>query len=134
MSTETVIRTAPDPEALQAFAESVVVDFKGHQVALMASLGDHLGLFTALAEGPATSTTVASRAGLDERHVREWLAGMTAAEYVCHDPDDDTYHLTPEQAAVFARGRHPGLDGRAVPRTGGDVGCVRGDQAVLQHR
>lgn len=107
MSTETVTRTAPDPEALQAFAESVVADFKGHQAALMASLGDHLGLFAALAEGPATSTTVANRAGLDERQVREWLAGMTAAEYIRHDPDDDTYLLTPEQAAVFAQDDTP---------------------------
>lgn len=106
-ATEKTIRTEPDPELLQTFVDGVVADVKGHQAALIASLGDHLGLFDALAQGPATSTQLARRTDLDERQVREWLAGMTAAQYVEHDPDDNSFHLTPEQAAVFARDDTP---------------------------
>jgi hypothetical protein len=49
-------------------------------------LGDRLGLFRALADGgPATSAELASRIGLDERYVREWLeqqavTGILAAD------------------------------------------------------
>lgn len=101
-TTDPTVRTQPDPERLEAFTNGVVADIKGHQAALMASIGDHLGLFGALAEGPATSSQLADRTGLDERQVREWLAGTTAAEYVTHDPVAATFHLTPEQAAVLA--------------------------------
>lgn len=101
-ASDAAVGGAPDPERLEAFAEGVIADIKGHQAALMASLGDHLGLFEALAHGPATSGQLASRTDLDERQVREWLHGMTAAEYVTHEPDGEVFHLTPEQAAVFA--------------------------------
>lgn len=100
--TDQTTRMQPDPEALRAFADRVMADVKGHQAAFMASLGDHLGLFAALAQGPATGAEISSRSGLEERQVREWLAGMTAAEYVEHHPEKDMYQLTPEQVAVLA--------------------------------
>lgn len=101
-TSDAAVRTQPDPERLEAFTNGVVADIKGHQAALMACFGDHLGLFDALAAGPATSSQLAERTGLDERQVREWLAGMTAAQYVTHDPAAATFNLTPEQAAVLA--------------------------------
>lgn len=97
----------PDPDTLEAFVDEVLDDIKGHQVALMASLGDHLGLFDALAEGAATSAELASRTDLDERYVREWLAGMTAAEYVLYEPETATFRMTPEQATVLTTGSTP---------------------------
>lgn len=104
--------TRPDPARLETFVDGVLDDVKGHQAALMGALGDHLGLFPALAQGPATSPELADRTGLQERYVREWLAGMTAAEYVAHDPSNDTFWLTPEQAAVLADDTSPvGLAG-----------------------
>lgn len=103
---------SPDPTALEAFVDGALDDLKGHQVALMAALGDHLGLFTALAHGPATSAELARRTGLQPRYVAEWLAGMTAAEYVTYDPTDAVFWLTPEQAAVLADDTSPvGLAG-----------------------
>jgi len=43
-------------------------------------IGDRLGLYTRLKElGPATSTELASAAGLSERYVREWLEQQTAS-------------------------------------------------------
>lgn len=99
--------TRPDPARLETFVDGVLDDVKGHHAALMGALGDHLGLFPALAQGPATSPELADRTGLQERYVREWLAGMTAAEYVAHDPSNDTFSLTPEQAAVLADDTSP---------------------------
>lgn len=101
-TTTSITTTEPDPERLEAFVDRVLDDIKGHQVSLMATLGDRLGLFDALAEGEATSPELARRTGLDERYVREWLAGMTAAEYVLHEPGESTFRMTPEQTTVLA--------------------------------
>jgi 2-polyprenyl-3-methyl-5-hydroxy-6-metoxy-1,4-benzoquinol methylase len=86
-----------------AFAEQVVGDLGGAFTVGLAYLGDKLGLFAALAaHGPTTSSALAQRAGLDERYVREWLNAMVAASYVEHQPDQGTYAMTAEQAAVLA--------------------------------
>ena len=43
-------------------------------------IGDRLGIFSALAEaGAVTSTQLAEKTGLSERYLREWLGAMTAA-------------------------------------------------------
>ena len=43
-------------------------------------IGDHLGLYRALAEGgPATSAELASRTGTHERYIREWLEQQTVS-------------------------------------------------------
>ncbi len=43
-------------------------------------IGDHLGLYRALAEGgPATSAELAKRTGTHERYIREWLEQQTVA-------------------------------------------------------
>ena len=48
-------------------------------------VGDRLGLYRALAGGPATTSEVARRCGIHERYAREWLeqqavAGILAPE------------------------------------------------------
>ncbi len=106
-TTETTSTTAPDPQQLEAFLEGVLDDIKGHQAVLMCSLGEHLGLFQALADGPASSSELATRASVDDRYVHEWLSGMTAAGYITYDPTNRTFHLTPEQAEVLAGGEGP---------------------------
>lgn len=102
MTIDTASKT-PAPADLETFVGTVLDDIKGHQAVLLASLGDRLGLFKALAEAPASSDELADRTDLQERYVREWLAGMTAAGYLVYDPDAETFHLTPEQVEVFAR-------------------------------
>jgi DNA-binding IclR family transcriptional regulator len=66
----------------------------------LAALGAHVGLFKELAHpGPATSTELAARTGLDHRSVREWLVRMTTAglEY---DPASARFRLPlPEDVA-----------------------------------
>ena len=44
----------------------------------MVDIGHRTGLVAAAAEGWATSDQLATRAGLTERYVREWLGAMTA--------------------------------------------------------
>jgi ubiquinone/menaquinone biosynthesis C-methylase UbiE len=72
--------------------------------ALMISIGHRTGLFDVLAAlPPSTSEQVARAAGLAERYVREWLAAMTSALIVDHDPRTATYFLPVEYAAVLTR-------------------------------
>ena len=55
-------------------------------LALMVSVGHRTGLFDVMAGMPAaTSAGIASRAALDERYVREWLAVMTTGRIVEYD-------------------------------------------------
>lgn len=58
-----------------AFAERVTEALDAASLALLLSLGHQSGLFDALATlpEPATSTQIATRTGLNERYVREWL-------------------------------------------------------------
>lgn len=96
-----------DPHVLEAFVDGVLDDIKGHQVTMMAALGDHLGLFRALEDGPATSQELARRTDLHERYVREWLSGMTAAGYVTYESSDAAFRLSLEQAEVLGSGTGP---------------------------
>ena len=65
-------------------------------------IGYRLGLFDALATGPATAADLAARAGgLAPRYVREWALAQAANGYVDFDPSTDTFSLSPEQAMIF---------------------------------
>lgn len=57
--------------------------------------------------GPITSDELAQAAGLEERYVREWLAGMTVGGIVEHDPEANSYVLPPEHAACLTRTAGP---------------------------
>ena len=66
-------------------------------------LGEKLGLYRAMAgAGPLTAEEVATRAGVAERPVREWLANQAAGGYVSYDAETDTFTLEPEQALALA--------------------------------
>ena len=94
---------AIDEGALMAFLQQVA----GHQAfalnATLAYLGDRLGLWRTLADGrPTTSADLAERTGTAERYLREWLAAQAAAGYLSYDPENQTFRLPPEHAAVLA--------------------------------
>jgi predicted O-methyltransferase YrrM len=71
-------------------------------------LGERLGLYRALAEGgAATSSQLAARTGTTERYVREWLEHHAASDLlVVDDPRAEPlarrYWLPPEHIAVLA--------------------------------
>lgn len=91
-----------DADALKAYARRVFDALGGAMTAAMICLGDRLGLYRALADGePVTSALLASRTGLHERWVREWLQQQGAAG-VLEYRGDGRFALGPEGAAVLA--------------------------------
>lgn len=102
-----------DEKRLEAFVGKVIGDFGGLLGGYLVALGDRVGLFRALAQGPATSPELAQRSGLDERYVREWLHGLAAIGYVTRGPSG-TFRLSPEQAFLFAQEGGPCFFGGGV--------------------
>jgi hypothetical protein len=77
-------------------------------LALMVSVGHRTGLFDVMAAMPAaTSAEIASRASLDERYVREWLAAMTTGRIVEHDSAAGSYSLPGDYAVWLTRAAGP---------------------------
>lgn len=95
-------RTNVDPDRLNAFLGRFVSDAGAAMHATTVVLGDHLGLYAALADNPATSVEFAKRTGFDERLLREWLRAQAASGYVDYDPDTDRYAMNAEQAFALA--------------------------------
>lgn len=97
--------SAFDATRAEAFEERLVEILNGGALSLMLSIGHRTGLFDAMAGlAPAASATLAEKAGLQERYVREWLGAMTVGKVVEHDANTDTYILPPEHAAFITRG------------------------------
>lgn len=91
-----------DAATADAFVERVGGILDGGAVAIMLSVGHRTSLFDSMAAlPPASSQTIAERAGLAERYVREWLAVLVMADVVLYDPDSRTYRLPPEHAACL---------------------------------
>ncbi|MEV0175900.1 methyltransferase domain-containing protein [Streptomyces sp. NPDC050803] len=72
-----------DEVKVEAFMEKALGDLSGTMAIGLCHLGDRLGLFKELAaHGPVGSRELADRLDLNERYVREWLRGLTAAGYL----------------------------------------------------
>ena len=125
---------AADPGATMEFAGRFMGDLSGAMASVMTLLGARLGLFRALAAGPASSAELAERAGLTERYVREWLWCMASAGYVHPRFPHRAVH-----SAARARGGAgfreladvPGHGERADPAHGSDA---RGGRFGFPHR
>jgi 2-polyprenyl-3-methyl-5-hydroxy-6-metoxy-1,4-benzoquinol methylase len=101
-------RGEPDEAEVEAFGSRLIGMLDEAGAALMTSIGHRTGLFDALARMPsATSEELAREAGLDERYVREWLAGMTTARVVEYDAARGRYRLPPAHAALLTRAATP---------------------------
>ncbi|HXX14972.1 MAG TPA: class I SAM-dependent methyltransferase [Candidatus Eremiobacteraceae bacterium] len=93
---------AIDQAKQEAFVHKVFGDTSATMTTLLASIGDRLGLFKDLAaNGPGTSTEIGGRTGTNERYMREWLGGMTAAGYVEYDAPSSCFSLPAEHAAAL---------------------------------
>jgi SAM-dependent methyltransferase len=91
-------------EGSTEFAERMLGTMNEAAVAMMVSVGHRTGLFDVMAAMPAaTSAEIASRASLDERYVREWLAVMTTGRIVEHDGAAGSYRLPADHAAWLTR-------------------------------
>ena len=101
-----------DPDALKMFSFGIFSKLEGAVTAGMIHLGDRLGLYAVMASSTDgdTSDSLATKAGLHERWVREWLHNQVAAHIVtCADLSDNqpVFHLSPEGVAVLATPNHP---------------------------
>jgi 2-polyprenyl-3-methyl-5-hydroxy-6-metoxy-1,4-benzoquinol methylase len=92
-----------DEAKVEEFVGKVLTDVSGMTTTILASIGDRLGLWKALAaQGPATSTELADRAGVNERYAREWLGGMASSGYLEYDPGTAKFTLPAEHAVALA--------------------------------
>jgi 2-polyprenyl-3-methyl-5-hydroxy-6-metoxy-1,4-benzoquinol methylase len=112
MSTQAV-KLNFDKSRADAFAEKLLAAFNDGALCLMISVGHRTGLFDVMSKMPsATSQEVASKAGLNERYVREWLGAMVTSRVVDYDPAGKRYRLAAEHAAFLTRAA--GADNLAV--------------------
>ena len=75
---------------------------------IMISIGYRTGLFDVMAElEPSASNTIAEKADLSERYVREWLGAMVTGGIVDYDSGEKLYSLSPEHAAWLTRKAAP---------------------------
>lgn len=93
---------APDMNRLNAFIGQFVSDLGAAVHAGMVVIGENLGLYKALAEGPMTPAQLAARTKTDERYLREWLASQAAAGYITYQAENNTFGLNQEQAFALA--------------------------------
>ena len=93
-----------DSAKAEAFAGRILHALNNGALCLMVSIGHRTGLFDILRELlPATSEEIATRAGLNERYVREWLGAMVTAGVIEVNPVTNRFLLPAEHAAFLTR-------------------------------
>jgi hypothetical protein len=98
-----------DHSKVEAFLGQFVTDAGATGAAGLVVIGHRLGLYRALAEGPATVVQFAERTGYARRYLTEWLRGQAAGGYVSYDPATGEFSLTEEQAFCLADPSGPNL-------------------------
>lgn len=93
-----------DQGKADAFAGNLLTVLNNAALSLMISLGHRSGLFDVMSKSsPSTSQEIATRAGLNERYVREWLGAMVTGRIVDVDPATMRFSLPGEHAAFLTR-------------------------------
>ena len=86
------------------FDEQLVDIMNKSALALMISVGHRTELFDVIAElPPSTSETIASKACLNERYVREWLGALVTSKIIDYDPLPKLYSISEEKADLLTR-------------------------------
>jgi ubiquinone/menaquinone biosynthesis C-methylase UbiE len=98
-----------DQDKVAEFMGRVVTDFAATGAAGLAVVGHRLGLYRALAQGPATPEQFAERTGCHVRYLTEWLRGQAAGGYVTYEPATGEFSLTEEQAFCLADPNGPNV-------------------------
>ncbi|MET9343256.1 class I SAM-dependent methyltransferase [Nonomuraea sp. NPDC003804] len=133
-------------DKVTAFMGRIVSDLAATDAAGSVVIGQRLGLYRALAEGPATPERFAERTGCHPRYLTEWLRGQAAGGYVDYEPQTGQFMLSEEQAYCLADPNGPNAPAaflislgmlRAEPRvteafrTGAGLGWHEHDQDVF---
>jgi 2-polyprenyl-3-methyl-5-hydroxy-6-metoxy-1,4-benzoquinol methylase len=98
-----------DQDKLTEFLGRFVTDLGAAGAAGSVVIGHRLGLYVALADGPATPEELADRTGCHPRYVAEWARGQAAGGYVAYEPATETFSLSEEQAFCLADPNGPNL-------------------------
>jgi SAM-dependent methyltransferase len=98
---------AIDDTRLNEFMGRFVGDLGAVMHAATVVVGDQLGLYNRLAEGPCDVETLARRTETDPRYLREWPSAQAASGYVEYDPKTERFSLTEEQALALAQEGSP---------------------------
>jgi hypothetical protein len=95
------ISETADQAKVKEFANQLLDIYTGGFLTDTIEIGEATGLFTVAVQGPASSVQLAERAGLSERHVREWLGAMVVAGIFDYHPESAVYSLPSEHAACL---------------------------------
>ncbi|SFL87912.1 class I SAM-dependent methyltransferase [Variovorax sp. OV329] len=98
---------AINEDKLNAFMAQFVQDIGAVMHAATVVVGDELGLYKGLAQGPGACAELAKRLEVDERYLREWLYAQAASGYVTYDPASQRFSLSEEQAMALAQEGSP---------------------------
>jgi SAM-dependent methyltransferase len=98
-----------DQSRVMAFLERFVTDLGAGGAVGAVAIGHRLGLYRALAQGPATPEQLAERSGCHPRYLTEWLGGQAAGGWVGYDAATGEFSLTEEQAFCLADPNGPNL-------------------------
>ncbi|HET7596526.1 MAG TPA: methyltransferase domain-containing protein [Burkholderiales bacterium] len=98
---------AIDQAKLDQFMGMFVHDLGAVMHAATIVVGDQLGLYKSLAEGPQTADALARKTDTDPRYLREWLSAQAASGYIEYDPASQQFSLTEEQAMALAEEGSP---------------------------
>ena len=98
-----------DEAKLHEFIGKVVNEWGAAQGALLALVGDKLGLYKAMARagGALTAEELAKKTGTHPRMIREWLSAQAAGGFVTYNPASGTYALPEEQAFALTDENSP---------------------------
>jgi SAM-dependent methyltransferase len=100
------LRATPQ-SSLEQFLGKAVQDLGAAVSAVLVSIGDELGLYKALNDGPLTPAELAQRTGTHERYIREWLNNQAAGGYVEFDAKRGVYYLNEAQSLCLANPHGP---------------------------
>ena len=117
-----------DRTKLDEFLGHFVADLGAAGGAGLMAIGNRLGLYTSLAEGPATAEQFAERTGYHIRYLTEWLRGQAAGGYVAYDAATDQFSLTDEQEFCLADPNGPNLSASALIV----LGYLRGEPRLTE--
>lgn len=98
---------ALDMDKLNQFIGRFVTDLGAAVHTGMVVIGEQLGLYKALANGPQTAAQLAAATGTDERYLREWLSSQAAGGYITYTANDGIFSLSPEQEFTLANEQSP---------------------------
>ncbi len=98
MSSDISAGRAMDEERVEQFMGQLMETYTHGMVTFMIDLAHRTGLLDAMVTGSGTSSELATRAGLQERYVRECLGALVTAGIVEYDAQGAVYTLPPEHA------------------------------------